>query len=296
MSTFRLDRQQIRRAFGRAAASYERHDALQRAVQQTLLERLDFLLESPQRILDLGAGTGRGTAALKRRYPKARVIAVDLALPMLQQASRHSHWRRRFDRVAGEATQLPFADHSIDLLHSNLCIQWCDDLDALFAECVRVLRPGGFIALSTFGPDTLRELRAAWAETDSQSHVGRFLDMHDLGDAMIRAGLRDPVLDVDRYTLTYAEPADLARELKGLGATHADSTRNRGLTGKARWQRMLGHYERMRDAEGRIPASWETITAHAWGPATGQARRGPGGGDIATFSLDDLRGSRRRRT
>ncbi len=293
MSDFHLDRQHVRRAFGRAAATYEQHDVLQRTVQDALHERLDFYLDTPQRVLDLGAGTGRGSAALKQRYPKAQVIAMDLAVPMLQQAARHSRWRRRFARVAGEATQLPLADHAIDLLHSNLCIQWCDDLDALFAECVRVLKPGGFLALTTFGPDTLRELRAAWAETDGGSHVGRFLDMHDLGDAMLRAGLRDPVLDVDRYTLTYAEPADLARELKGLGATHADTTRARGLTGKARWKRMLDHYETMRDSDGRIPATWEVVTAHAWGPPTGQARRAPGGGEVATFSLDQLRGSRR---
>jgi malonyl-CoA O-methyltransferase len=294
MSDFRLDSRQVRRAFARAAASYEQHDVLQRTVQEVLTERLDFYLDTPQRVLDLGAGTGRGSEALKQRYPKAQVIALDLAVPMLRQAARRSRWRRRFARVAGEATQLPFADHSVDLLHSNLCIQWCDDLDALFAECVRVLRPGGFLALTTVGPDTLRELRAAWAGTDSGSHVGRFLDMHDLGDAMLRAGLRDSVLDVDRYTLTYAEPLDLARELKGLGETHADVARQRGLTGKARWQRMLGHYARMRDADGRIPATWEVVTAHAWGPPAGQARRPPGGGEVATFSLDQLRGSRRR--
>ncbi|KGI76631.1 malonyl-ACP O-methyltransferase BioC [Oleiagrimonas soli] len=295
MSDFRLDRAHVRRAFGRAATTYEQHDVLQREVLDALHDRLDFYLQAPQRVLDLGAGTGRGSALLKQRYPKADVIALDLAVPMLQQAARHSRWRRRFARVAGEATQLPLADHSIDLLHSNLCIQWCDDLAALFAEFVRVLKPGGFMAVTTFGPDTLRELRAAWAETDQQSHVGRFLDMHDLGDAMINAGLRDPVLDVDRYTLTYAEPADLARDLKGLGATHADSARPRGLTGKARWKRMLDHYEAMRDADGRIPATWEVVTAHAWGPPSGQSRRAAGGGEIASFSLDQLRGSRRKR-
>jgi malonyl-CoA O-methyltransferase len=292
MSDFQLNQAHIRRAFGRAAQTYEQHDVLQREVQSVLLERLDFCLESPQRVLDLGAGTGRGSALLKQRYPKAQVIAMDLAVPMLQQARRHSRWRRRFQRVAGEATRLPLADHTIDLLHSNLCIQWCDDLAALFAECVRVLKPGGFLTLSTFGPDTLRELRAAWAETDQDSHVGRFLDMHDLGDAMLAAGLRDPVLDVDHYTLTYAEPAALARDLKGLGATHADQARTRGLTGKARWRRMLEQYETMR-VDGRIPATWEVVTAHAWGPPTGQPRRSAGGGEVASFSLDQLRGSRR---
>lgn len=292
MSDFHLDPRQVRRAFGRAAASYEQHDALQQAVQASMLERLDFYLDTPATVLDLGAGTGRGSALLKQRYPKAQVIALDLALPMLRQARRHSSWRRPLRRVCGEATRLPLADHSVDVLHSNLCIQWCDDAAALFGECVRVLRPGGFLAVSTFGPDTLRELRAAWAESDERPHVGRFLDMHDLGDAMIAAGLRDPVLDVDHYTLTYAEPAALLRELKGLGATNADSQRLRGLTGKARYRQMLQRYEALR-RDGRIPASWEVVTAHAWGPPAGQPRRERGGGVVASFNIDQLRGSRR---
>jgi malonyl-CoA O-methyltransferase len=291
LDDFRLDRHQVRRAFGRAAATYEAHDVLQREVQSALLERLQFHQAAPTRVLDLGAGTGRGSALLKKKYPRAQVIALDLAVPMLHAARRHNGWLKPFARVAGEAARLPLPDHCIDLLHSNLCVQWCDDVPALFAECVRVLRPGGFLALSTFGPDTLRELRAAWAESDQQPHVGRFLDMHDLGDAMLNAGLRDPVLDVARYTLTYAEPADVLRELKGLGATNADAARRRGLTGKARFRRMLDAYERQR-VDGRIPATWEVVTAHAVGPPRGQPRRAPGGGDIASFSVEQLRGSR----
>lgn len=292
MSPFALDHKQVRHAFERAARSYEQYDVLQREVQGILHERMEFCSGSPLRIVDLGAGTGRGSAALKKSFPKAQVIALDLALPMLREARRHQSWRRPFARVTADVMRLPFAEHSVDLLHSNLCIQWCDDLPSLFAEWVRVLKPGGFVLLSTFGPDTLRELRAAWAETDTQAHVGRFLDMHDLGDAMLAAGLRNPVLDVSRYTMTYAKPQDLLRELKGLGATNADSTRNRGLTGKAHYRRMLDAYESLR-VDGRIPASWEVITAHAFGPEPGQPRRTPGGGEVASFSVDALRRSRR---
>jgi len=294
MSDFQLDRQQVRRHFGGAADTYEQHDVLQQEVQSALLERLEFYLEMPQRVLDIGAGTGRGSALLKQRYPKAEVIAVDLALPMLRAARRHSGWLRPFQRVCAEATRLPFPDHSVDLLYSNLCFQWVDDLATLFGECMRVLKPGGFMTFSSFGPDTLMELRAAWAEADQQPHVGRFLDMHDVGDAMLNAGLRDPVLDVFRYTLTYSEPRKLLEELQGLGATNADRDRPRGLTGKARYRRMLAAYETMR-VDGRIPATWEVVSAHAWGPPIGQPRRIPGGGgEVATFSIDSLRGSRRR--
>ena len=292
MSDFQLDPKQVRRHFGRAATSYEMHDALQREVGDALLERLGFYLETPLRVVDVGAGTGRGSALLKQKYPKAEVIALDLALPMLRAAKRHSSWRKPFLRVCAEATRLPLADHSVDVLYSNLCFQWVDDLPALFGECMRVLKPGGFMAFSSFGPDTLMELRAAWAEADQQPHVGRFLDMHDVGDAMLNAGLRDPVLDVFRYTLTYSEPRKLLEELQGLGATNADRARSRALTGKARYQRMLAAYETMR-VEGRIPASWEVVSAHAWGPPIGQPRRVPGG-EVATFSLDSLRGSRRK--
>ncbi|WP_017460687.1 malonyl-ACP O-methyltransferase BioC [Dyella ginsengisoli] len=291
--TFHLDRARVRRNFARAARSYEQHDALQQEVQKLLLERLGFYLETPQRVLDVGAGTGRGSALLKERYGKAEVIAVDLAVPMLQAAKQHSRWLKPFQRVCADATALPFPDHSVDVLHSNLCFQWIDDLGALFGECARVLKPGGLLAFSTFGPDTLKELRAAWASADERSHVSRFLDMHDVGDALISAGLRDPVLDVDRFTLTYSSPAMLLKELKGLGATHADTARERHLTGKSHYRRMLEAYEAMR-VDGRIPATWEVVTAHAWGPPPGQSRRGAGGGEIATFSVDSLRGSRRR--
>ncbi|MFA6231485.1 MAG: malonyl-ACP O-methyltransferase BioC [Rhodanobacter sp.] len=292
MNEFHLDRRQVRRNFGRAASNYEQHDVLQREVQTHLLERLDFYKEQqPKRVLDVGAGTGRGSALLKQRYPKAEVIAMDLALPMLRAAKSHSSWRRPFERVCAEASALPLADRSIDVLHSNLCFQWIDDLPTLFGECMRVLKPGGLMVFSSFGPDTLKELRAAWAEADQQPHVGRFLDMHDVGDAMLAAGLRDPVLDVFRYTLTYSEPRKLLEELQGLGATNADQTRERGLTGKSHYRRMLAAYETMR-VDGRIPATWEVISAHAWGPPAGQPRR-IDGGEIASFSIDSLRGSRR---
>ncbi|MGN6313534.1 MAG: malonyl-ACP O-methyltransferase BioC [Rhodanobacteraceae bacterium] len=288
MSAFRFDRRQVQRAFGRAAESYEENDGLQRRVQSRLLERLDYYEGTPECVLDLGCGTGRGAAILKRRWRGAQVIALDLALPMLRVARRHAGWMKPFSRVCGDALALPLADRSVDVLHSSLCIQWCEAPRELFAEFARVLKPGGFMAISTLGPDTLHELRQAWALADkTHPHVSRFLDMHDLGDAALAAGLRDPVLDSDHLMSRYAHPRDLLRELKGLGATNADAQRERGLTGKARFARMYEAYETMR-VNGLIPATWEVIEMHAWGSPEGQPRRA-GGEEIATFPIERLR-------
>jgi malonyl-CoA O-methyltransferase len=292
MSAFRFDRRQVQRAFGRAAGSYEDNDGLQRRVQSRLIERLGYYEGAPERVLDLGCGTGRGAAILKRRWPRAQVIALDIALPMLRAARRHAGWMKPFSRVCGDALALPLPDRSVDVLHSSLCIQWCESPRELFSEFARVLKPGGFMAVSTLGPDTLHELRQAWATADNTyPHVSRFLDMHDLGDAALAAGLRDPVLDADHLMSRYAHPRDLLRELKGLGATNADAQRERGLTGKARFARMFDAYDSMR-VDGVIPATWEVIELHAWGPPEGQPRRA-GGEEIATFPVERLRRAER---
>jgi malonyl-CoA O-methyltransferase len=264
-----LDLRQVRRAFARAASSYERHDALQREVEARLFDSLDYYEGTPARVLDVGCGTGRGTARLKKRWKRAEVIALDVSLPMLREARRHAGWRKPFARVAADAVNLPFPDHSVDVAYSNLCIQWCDAPRPIFRECARVLKPGGLLVASSLGPDTLGELRAAWNEADPGApHVSRFLDMHDLGDAALAAGLKDPVLDADHLTLEYPDVRRLLVDLKGLGATNADRGRGRGLTGKARFRAMLDAYETRRRG-GRIPATWEVVTLHAWGPPKG---------------------------
>ncbi|TAN03337.1 MAG: malonyl-[acyl-carrier protein] O-methyltransferase BioC [Rhodanobacteraceae bacterium] len=265
MNDRRLDLQQVRRAFGRAAASYERHDALQREVEARLFDSLGYYDGQPQRVLDVGCGTGRGTALLKKRWRDAEVIALDVSLPMLRQARRHAGWWKPFARVCADGQALPFPDRSMDVVYSNLCMQWCDAPRAFFAELNRVLKPDGFLVASSLGPDTLSELRAAWAAAGSkEAHVGRFFDMHDIGDAALAAGLKDPVLDADHVTLDYPDVRGLLTDLKGLGATNADRERVRGLTGKLRFKAMLDAYETRR-CGGRIPATWEIVTLHAWG-------------------------------
>lgn len=287
-----LDARHVRHAFGRAAASYEAHAVLQNEVASRLLERLDGIAMQPVRVLDAGSGPGAGAAALHARFPDADVIALDLALPMLQASARHAGHPPAFVRVGADVQALPLADASIDLVHSNLCLQWCDDPGLALAEFGRVLRPGGLLLFSTFGPGTLHELRSAFAEADSAPHVSRFIDMHDIGDGLLTSGFRDPVLERDDFTLTYADALALMRELRAIGATNADAKRQRTLTGKAHLQRVVAAYESFR-RDGVLPATYEVVYAQAFAPAPGQPRR-TAGGDIASFPIERLRGSRRR--
>jgi malonyl-CoA O-methyltransferase len=263
--SFQLDKAGVRAAFDRASATYEAAAVLQSRVAGELLSRLEPFDFRPQVILDLGAGTGRAAADLKRRYRRSRVIALDLAPGMLRQAARHRSLFRRFERVCADAGRLPLASASVDIVFSNLMLQWCD-LDDVFSEVHRILKPRGFFAFTTFGPDTLKELRSAWAEADAHSHVNRFLDMHDVGDALVRSGLQEPVLDVDRTQLTYDDGMAVMRDLKSIGARNATAGRPRALMGRARLQRVLLAYEAFRK-DGRLPATYEVVYGAAWGSA-----------------------------
>ncbi|MBL0040183.1 MAG: malonyl-ACP O-methyltransferase BioC [Xanthomonadales bacterium] len=284
----RLDVQRVRRAFSRAAPAYDAIATLQHQVEAELLDRLDLLKDAPQRILDVGAGPGRASAAMRKRFPKAEVIALDLALPMLREAKSRAGWWKPFRRVCGDARALPIADQSVDLIFSSLCLQWCEDLEAVFDEFRRVLRPGGWLLCSTFGPDTLTELRQSWAAVDDDPHVNVFIDMHDVGDRLLAAGFRDPMLDVEHYDLRYSDPKILMRELKGIGAGNADAERARGLTGKRKLATLLAAYEGFRGDDGRYRASYEVVYAQALAPDASQPRR-RGGTDIAAVSIDSLR-------
>lgn len=263
---FRLDRERLRAAFDRASTGYEAAAGLQARVATELLERLTAFEFAPRVVLDLGAGTGRVTRELKRRYPRALVIALDISPGMLREARRHQRLWRRFARVCGDALRLPLAGSSIDLVYSSLVLQWCEPLEQALAEVRRVLKPGGFFAFSTFGPDTLKELRAAWAQADGLTHVNRFLDMHDVGDRCARNGLAEPVLDVDRIELEYPDTLSLMRDLKAIGAHNVTAGRPRTLVGKARLRRMTEAYEAFRRG-GALPATYEVIYGASWGAA-----------------------------
>ncbi|MEG2805108.1 malonyl-ACP O-methyltransferase BioC [Stenotrophomonas sp.] len=286
--TSSFDPRHVRRAFSRAAASYDAAAALQREVGKRLLESLDYLEErQPQVVLDVGSGTGHASAAMKKRWPKAQVIALDLAEPMLREARRQAGWWKPFARVCGDARALPVLDQSVDVIYSNLCLQWVDDLPAVFAGFRRALKPDGLLLCSTFGPDTLVELREAFAEADAVPHVSRFAPIAQFGDALMMAGFRDPVLDRDLFTLTYDDLTALMRELQAIGATNARHDRRHTLTGRSRFAAARAAYEPLRREDGKLPSSWEVIYAHAWAPAAGAPIR-EHGHDVASVPVSAI--------
>ncbi len=274
-----VDARAVRRHFARAAATYDGAAVLQREVSRRMAERLEVVKLSPAAILDAGCGTGDAQADLALRYPQARQVALDVALPMLRVAiakegGRRSTFARLLsafgksdsdgaDFVCGDVAALPFAAGGFDLAWSNLALQWVDDLPLALAELGRVLRTGGLLMFSTFGPDTLRELRAAFAGVDGHSHVSRFTDMHDIGDMLVGAGFGDPVMQMEYFTLTYADARAMLRDLKAIGATNATRARPRALMGRRRFERALAALEAAR-RDGRIPATFEVIYGHAW--------------------------------
>lgn len=266
---YHIDRRAVRRAFSAASSQYDQFAVLQTEVRNQLLERLNWLKQTPQTVLDLGCGTGVASQSLQQRYPKAHVIAMDAAFGMLQQADKQRGLIKKllnkgFGRVCADAYRLPFKTASIDLIFSSLMLQWCDPPDAVFAEILRVLKPSGVFLFSSFGPDTLYELRESWATVDQHTHVNRFIDMHDLGDAMMRAGMAEPVLDVERFTLTYPDVMQLMRELKAIGAHNVTAGRSHGLTGSGVLKHMTVAYEGYR-RDGVLPASYEVVYGQAWG-------------------------------
>jgi malonyl-CoA O-methyltransferase len=265
-----IDKQQARRAFNKAAANYDAVAELQNEIGDRLIERLDYVRLQPARILDLGAGTGFFSSALLKRYRKADVVALDIAENMLQQVRSRGGWFRKPRCVCADGESLPFADDSFNLIFSNLMLQWCIDLEATLAELRRVLAPGGLLMFTTFGPDTLMELRASWEAVDGFTHVNSFVDMHDVGDSLMNTRWAEPVMDSERITVTYRELSTLMRDLKQIGAHNVTLGRARGLTGRQRMRQLAAAYEQFRE-EDVLPASYEVVYGHAWSPLNKQA-------------------------
>ena len=268
---FSLDVAEVRRAANAAANTYDAAAALQAEVRERLLERLDYVKLKPGVVLDLGAATGGAVAALAERYSSAQIIAVDIADKMLLRTGERDFRALPPDLLCADAAALPVASASVDLIFCNLLLPWCNDPGQVLQECRRVLKPGGLLNFSSLGPDTLYEMREAWASVDGASHVHRFADMHDVGDAVVAAGLAEPVLDLEYITLCYRSVSGLMREIKACGAHNSTVGRRRGLTGPRTMRALENAYEQYRDEDGRLPVSCEVIYGQAWGPQPGSA-------------------------
>ncbi len=271
MNEFLIDKRQMRRAFNRASTGYDAAAVLQREVCVRMLERLDYIKLQPERILDAGSGTGWGTRRLVQRYPAAQMIALDIAIGMLQTAQgRSGWWQKLFGgakqlQLCADVEDLPLAASSVEMVWSNLALQWCNDLPATFVELHRVLKVDGLLMFSTFGPDTLKELRQAFNGVDEHNHLNRFADMHDIGDMLVQGGFADPVMDMEYITLTYDDVRAVLHDLKTIGAHNATAGRGQGLMGKKAWARLVENYERLR-SNGKLPATFEVVYGHAWKP------------------------------
>ena len=236
-SEYTLDKKQLRTAFERAASSYDQAAVLQREISNRMLSRLEYIKYQPDVILDAGSGTGYGSQQLAKRYPNSQLIAMDIAWTMLSHARPNTAWWQRLlpllqqhsYYVCADIEQVPIKNESVGMIWSNLALQWCNDLEHTFAEMHRILRTDGLVMFSTFGPDTLKELRQSFAQVDAFSHVNRFIDMHDIGDLLVHNGFSTPVMDMEYITLTYPDVTSVMRDLKAIGAHNVTLGQNLSL-------------------------------------------------------------------
>lgn len=284
----RVDPAHLMAVYSQQAEQYEQHAALEREVADRLLERIDYQRRTPARIIDLGCGSGYCAAALKRKYRKAEVVGVDFALPMCRLTASKASFMRPLRVVCANISSLPFAHRSADLLVANLSLQWSADLTQLFNGLRRVMQPGGLLLFSLPVTDSLREMKQACQSAGLESGIGTFPDIHDIGDALLAAGFRDPVMDAELITLNYPSLAAMLQELKAVGAS---SYFNDFMALQSISDRFAAHYPVAQNAT-LWPLSWEIAYGAAFGPEEGQPVRS-GGVEVATFSVEALRGSRR---
>lgn len=288
-----LRQRDVQRRFDRAAAKFDDGDFVHRHAAKGLYERMSPMLVDVCTILDAGSATGAASLELAGIYRGSRIVRLDRSLNMLKHGRKRGFkftWPRRgarVDEVQGDATALPLQAGSVDLVFANMLMPWLDDLPAFFAEVNRVLRKDGLFAFSSLGPDSLLELRQAWARVDDGEHVGSFLDMHDVGDALLRSGLREPVLDTDYLTLRYRNTEGLLDDLTRAGARNCLTGRKTSLTGRGSFAAMKRTLDSS-GTNGELPIRLELVFGHAWG---GGPRQTPG-----EFSVDVGAIGRRRRS
>jgi len=260
-----LDKKITRQHFEKAASNYDAAAVLQLEIAKRMGERLDYIKHQPKIVLDAGCGTGFITRDLLKRYPKSQVLALDIALNMTRKTKELGGWLKKKPKlICADAEAMPLKPESVDLIVSNLMIQWSNDLNKMFAGFHSVLAPNGLLLFSTFGPDTLKEMRESWASVDETPHTSAFVDMHEIGDALLKAGFINPVTDMELITMTYSNVRQLMKDIKQIGASNTESNRSKGLMGKQKLKAFEQAYEQFKTADGLYPASWEIIYGHAW--------------------------------
>ena len=262
----RLDKVSVKKSFNRAAKSYNRAAILQQEVLERLIQRLGYIRHSPTMILDLGCGTGKAIKGLKKHYSKTAVVSMDLAFSMLLESRQQYGLFDRKLLVNADMERLPFTDGSFGLLFSCLALQWSNDLQKTFGDMRRIAQPGALLMFATFGPMTLSELRESWLELDQKPHVHQFVDMHDIGDALLAAGFAQPVVDAETIQLEYSKFRQVLDDLKDIGASNADRNRSRGLMTPAKLKKLEQSYRRHGFRDDKYVASYEVIYGHAWVP------------------------------
>lgn len=267
-----ISKQKIRRAFDRAANSYDDAAVLQKEVCSRLLEKLEYIKLSPQLILDAGVGTGEAVAPLMKRYKKSRLVALDLSERMLAKALAHGRLLHKPELVCADLEHLPFCENSFELIFSSLTLQWCNDMPATMEDFLRVLKPGGLLMFSTFGPDTLKELRSCWGQIDDAVHVNEFTDMHDVGDGLLQTGFADPVMEAETITVNYESVDKLMEDLRAIGANATAEGGRTGLTTPSVLTKLRRAYDVYR-MDKLLPASYEVVYGHAWKPAASEQTR-----------------------
>lgn len=283
----------MRRQFDRRAERFGRHDALPREIERRMIERLELVRLQPERVLDIGCGAGASRQLLRQRFPATAWLGVDISERMLRAAgprwtARLAFGRRKQAVVCADAAQLPLADAAVDLIHSNLMLHWHPQPHTLFPEWKRVLRANGLLSFSCFGPDTLKELRAAFAAAQIPAAPMPFVDMHDFGDMLVAAGFAAPVMDAELLTLTYRSADALLADVRALGGNPRDD-RASALPSGRQARNLLAALGARRTSDERLALTFEVAYGHAWQPVRAKT---PG---AVTIGLDDVRAELQRR-
>ena len=271
----------IRRRFDDAAASFNQADYVHRATSEGLIDRLSPIKIDPQLILDLGAATGKSGRELSTIYRKATIVSLDASAGMLKAATKSRRFFSKYKRLSlqADAGQIPLRTGSVDLVFCNMMLPWVADLTTCFADVARVLRKGGVFAFSTLGPDSMMEFREAWSRIGETDRVHVFPDMHVVGDALVQAGLADPVLDIDRLTITYPSNAELLDDLNSCGASIEPFWKDPLPENLSRLKIMMRDFQNHQDRSD-LSLDLELVYGHAWGsgprPKPGEYRIEPG--------------------